>query len=187
MKKTVRVVFLVLLMVIMGSAAIAGAASDYDIARTYYDSGKYKEAVSHLQEYIARKPDASAYYLMGYALYKLKRFDEANEYFQNAYLLNPSFSPINKTGDGDQPEKPVKARKKKGRRTSPDNAPPATGQLSADTHPKAQTPPAKVSDSPGKEPVKDPGKTQPAESGGAAVDPAKAAVPAQQAAQPQKP
>jgi hypothetical protein len=195
MKKTVRVVFLVLLMVIMGSAAIAGPASHYDIARAYYDRGKYKEAVSHLETYIAQKPDASAYYLMGYALYKLKRFDEANEYFQNAYLISPSFSPIKKTGDADQPEKPEKAPKKKTRATSPDNASPVTGQKSAVPQPKAQTPPAKAPDSPapdspgkqpGKEPVKvsstDTGKPQPAASGSTAVDPA----PTQQAVQPQK-
>ena len=39
-----------------------------------------------------KNPTPSAYYLLGYSLYKLGKFEEANEYFKEAYLLDPDFS-----------------------------------------------------------------------------------------------
>ncbi|MGC2062831.1 MAG: tetratricopeptide repeat protein [Thermodesulfovibrionales bacterium] len=116
MKRIVLIVFFLLLMIITGSTAIAGpgndSGNDFETARKYYYSGRYNEAVRHLRDYIAQKPDAAAYYMMGYALYKLKRFDEANENFRDAYLLNPMFSPVKNAGSGDQPKKAMKARAK---------------------------------------------------------------------------
>jgi TolA-binding protein len=39
------------------------------------------------------KPDPYAYYLMGYALYKMKRHSESAKYFQEAYTIDPTISP----------------------------------------------------------------------------------------------
>ncbi|MCX5717850.1 MAG: DUF5684 domain-containing protein, partial [Nitrospirae bacterium] len=58
----------------------------------YYNSKKYKEAVEVLEEHVKKNPNAVDYYLLGYALYKLGKFEEANEYFKEAYLLDPEFS-----------------------------------------------------------------------------------------------
>lgn len=112
MKRIVRIVFFLLVVIVTGNTAFAGSNSDYETARKYYYSGRYGEAVKHLEDYIAQKPDAAAYYMMGYALYKLKRFDEANEYFRDAYLLNPTYSPITNGGAVNLPKKRVKTRAK---------------------------------------------------------------------------
>jgi hypothetical protein len=31
---------------------------------------------------------------MGYALYKLRKFNESTEYFRETYLIDPTFSPV---------------------------------------------------------------------------------------------
>ncbi|HTR44364.1 MAG TPA: tetratricopeptide repeat protein, partial [Thermodesulfovibrionales bacterium] len=53
----------------------------------------YKNAAKSLREYTDQKPDAAAYYLLGYANYKLKNEKEAEEYFREAYLIDPGFTP----------------------------------------------------------------------------------------------
>ncbi len=60
---------------------------------------KYDAAIETLEEAVDTAPDAEAYYLLGYAYsMKGKAGDEesrekAKEYFEEAYQLNPSFSP----------------------------------------------------------------------------------------------
>jgi TolA-binding protein len=53
----------------------------------------YRNAAKYLREYTDQKPDAAAYYLLGYANYKLKNRKEAEENFREAYLLDPGFTP----------------------------------------------------------------------------------------------
>lgn len=65
----------------------------YEKAVNAYLKKDYKKAVEYLKEYVARKPDAGAYYLLGYASYKLKNRAEASEFFREAYLIDPEFSP----------------------------------------------------------------------------------------------
>jgi tetratricopeptide (TPR) repeat protein len=71
----------------------ADSDTAYDSALQCYSSGKYKEAVKYLADYVQKKPDPAAYYLLGYSLYELRRFAEADEYFRQAYLIDPTFSP----------------------------------------------------------------------------------------------
>jgi len=71
----------------------ADSSTEYQKALQYYNSRKYKEAVGLFKEYAKKKPDASVYYRIGYALYQLHEFDEANRYFREAYLIDPGFSP----------------------------------------------------------------------------------------------
>jgi len=82
--------------------------TDYDNALKYYNSKKYKEAVGIFKEYIKKKPDPSAYYRIGYALYELRKFSEANEYFKQAYLIDPNFSPELVAPAGKSPEEAAK-------------------------------------------------------------------------------
>jgi len=72
---------------------LAETDAEYDKALKYYNSRKYNEAVALFKEYVKKKPEASAYYRTGYALYKLRRFNEADEYFKMTYLIDPQFSP----------------------------------------------------------------------------------------------
>ncbi|MEW6571417.1 MAG: hypothetical protein AB1390_09620, partial [Nitrospirota bacterium] len=44
----------------------------FDQAMSLYRMGDYKGAIKHLQEYVEEKPDPYAYYLLGYAFYKIK-------------------------------------------------------------------------------------------------------------------
>lgn len=65
----------------------------YDKALKAYLKKDFKTAAKHLREYVEKKPDAGAYYLLGYANYKLKHRKEAAENFREAYLIDPGFTP----------------------------------------------------------------------------------------------
>lgn len=191
MKRIVRIVFFLLVMIITGSTAIAGSNNEYETARKYFYSGRYSEAVKHLKDYTAQKPDASASYMMGYSLYKLKRFDEANEYFQDAYLLDPAFSPIKEAGTGDQPKRTLKKRPKTSGPAAAAALPVAkqpsgasVGKQPTELQPTAQAA-VKTSDAP----KPDQGKPEPAKPVAPAAGPAKPAEPATQSSktQPQAP
>ncbi len=78
----------------MANIILAEIDAEYDKALTYYNSGKYKEAIELFKNYVQTKPDPSAYYRIGYALYKLGKFDGAEEYFKMTYLIDPAFSPV---------------------------------------------------------------------------------------------
>jgi hypothetical protein len=77
----------------MCNIILAETDAEYDKALKYYNSGKYKEAVELFKHYVQTKPEPSAYYRIGYALYKLRKYGEADEYFKMAYLIDPMFSP----------------------------------------------------------------------------------------------
>ena len=111
MKKSGLIIALFLLF----SAVAAGAVPDdieFRRGLKFYNSKNYKAAVKQLQEYVKNKPDPTAYYLIGYSLYELGKFSEANEYFSQAYLIDPEFSLekvglIEKTPREPAPEKPA--------------------------------------------------------------------------------
>ena len=94
MKKIIFILALILSLLIASTSIFANTDTSYAKALKYYYSGKYKEAVTLLKDYTKNKPDPSAYYLIGYALYELRQYDEANGYFKEAYLLDPKFSPV---------------------------------------------------------------------------------------------
>jgi hypothetical protein len=94
----------------MANIILAETDTEYEKALTYYNSGKYKEAIELLKNYVQTKPEPSAYYRIGYALYKLKNFNEADEYFKMTYLIDPMFSP-QQHGLPELPELPGKTLK----------------------------------------------------------------------------
>ena len=59
-----------------------------------YARKDYKTAVRYLREYVEKKPDAYAYYLLGYAYYKLNNHPESMRAFKEAYDLDPGVSPL---------------------------------------------------------------------------------------------
>ncbi len=77
------------------SMAFAQTTDLYKSAIEQYRKGNFQKAEQLLKEYVKEVPDAEAYYLLGYCLYKQKKFDEANVYFREAYLIDPNFSPTN--------------------------------------------------------------------------------------------
>ncbi|MFH1704160.1 MAG: DUF5684 domain-containing protein [Nitrospirota bacterium] len=107
-----KVVFIITVFLVLGITDIllAETNKEYDTAIQYYNTGKYKEAINLLKIYIAKRPEPSAYYRIGYALYKLKQFNEANKYFEMTYLIEPTFSP-QLAGLPELPEKMKKAAK----------------------------------------------------------------------------
>jgi len=104
--------FLVLFSV---SEVFAGKGPEYDKALQYYDSGNYKEAVRIFKDHVKKKPEAAAYYRIGYGLYMLGKYQEAEGYFKQAYLIDPTFSPEPGGVPKKYPEKKIKKTKKTSR------------------------------------------------------------------------
>ena len=108
MQKSGIVLCGVMSLVIMAFSASAVFAQDDAYAkglRAYFKKD-YAAAVQYLKEYVAQKPEAKAYYFLGYAQYELKRGTgnprgrrdfwadtESAKYFREAYLIDPEFSP----------------------------------------------------------------------------------------------
>lgn len=108
MRKSGLVRYGVVSLIIMAFSASAVYAQDDAYAkglRAYFKKD-YAAAVEYLKEYVARTPEAKAYYFLGYAQYELKRKTgnsrgrkdfwadtEAAKYFREAYLIDPEFSP----------------------------------------------------------------------------------------------
>jgi TolA-binding protein len=92
MKKAAFFVMVLFLVSAVPLAAAAQEDKEYRTALKHYNSKHYKEAARIFKEYVNRKPDPSAYYLIGYSLYELGKFKEAEENFQQAYLIDPEFS-----------------------------------------------------------------------------------------------
>lgn len=114
MKKFCLIIIIPFILFSFINISIAEINKEYDTAVQYYNTGKYREAINLLKIYVAKRPEPSAYYRIGYALYKLKQFDEANKYFEMTYLIDPEFSP-QRTGLTELPEKmkmSMKSRKK---------------------------------------------------------------------------
>jgi hypothetical protein len=93
MKKVFFIIITVFLVLGLTDILFPETNTEYDSAVKFYNAGKYKEAVNLLKIYVAKRPEPSAYYRIGYALYELRQFDEANKYFEMTYLIEPTFSP----------------------------------------------------------------------------------------------
>jgi TolA-binding protein len=92
MKRTVLIVLTTVVLLSFAVTALAITNSEYEKAVKFYNAGKYPEAVNLLKDYVKKNPDPAAYYRIGYGLYKMKKFDEAKEYFKEAYIIDPSYS-----------------------------------------------------------------------------------------------
>ncbi len=135
MKKFAYIIAIVFTLCIISGVLFAKTETEYEKAIRYYNTGKYKEAVEIFKDYIKTKPEAPAYYRIGYALYELGEYDEANQYFQQAYLIDPSFSP-------DIAAPKIKA--KKIAKPPIEQATPEREQVPVITEIQPQTPPAPV-------------------------------------------
>jgi len=109
MKKTGLIIVLLLLFAAVSDAAVS-EDKEFRAGLKHYNNKNYKAAVIELKQYVDRKPDPAAYYMIGYSLYKLGNFDEADEYFSEAFFIDPEFS-LEKSGLIKEPSGEV-ARKK---------------------------------------------------------------------------
>lgn len=69
-------------------------AQDLSKAYSLYYQGKMKEAIKIMEEYVEERPDARVLYFIGYSYYELKNMKMARKYFEEAYLIDPNFTPI---------------------------------------------------------------------------------------------
>ena len=76
-------VLLVLTTFLISSIAFADV-STYEKAVSLYKKGDYKGAAEQLKKYVEKKPDPYAYYLLGYAYYKMKKYPDSVKYFKEA-------------------------------------------------------------------------------------------------------
>jgi TolA-binding protein len=79
--------------VLFMAAFVMAEQSAYDKAVKAYVKRDYLSAAKYLKEYVEKKPDPYAYYLLGYSLYKTKHHAESVKYFGEAYILDPDISP----------------------------------------------------------------------------------------------
>ncbi|MEK7308278.1 MAG: tetratricopeptide repeat protein [Nitrospirota bacterium] len=70
-------------------------ADDTSLEKAYslYNQGKMESTIKILKDYIKDHPDPKSLYFLGYAYYKTKKMDLAMRYFDEAYLIDPNFSP----------------------------------------------------------------------------------------------
>jgi tetratricopeptide (TPR) repeat protein len=93
MKKIYISVIMFFALVAVSDTILANVNNEYDTALQYYYKGKYEKAIRLFKVYAKDNPVSSVYYYIGYALYKIKKYDEANKYFKMSYLVDPTFSP----------------------------------------------------------------------------------------------
>jgi len=75
-------------------STVMAQENSYNKALISYAKKDYRTAAKYFREYIEKNPDPAAYYLLGYALYKMKRHAESARYFKEAYVLDPNISPL---------------------------------------------------------------------------------------------
>jgi hypothetical protein len=91
--KKIALTFVIIVLSVCITSVSAFPYNEYETGLKHYNRGEFGEAVKYLKRYVEKNPTSSAYYLIGYSLYKLDRHDEAHEYFKEAYLINTEFSP----------------------------------------------------------------------------------------------
>ncbi len=87
------IIILLLAVLIPFTVSKATADNDYTAGLSFYIKGDFRSSIEHLKAYIEKNPDPRAYYLIGYASYKLEDYSTAIKYFNEAYSIDPDFDP----------------------------------------------------------------------------------------------
>lgn len=103
MKQLWTAIALALIFIVFGMTALYAQEAGFEKGVQAYLKKDFKSAAAYLKEYVDLKPDPGAYYLLGYSTYLLSKRAvgekkrllgiEAADYFNEAYLLDPGFSP----------------------------------------------------------------------------------------------
>lgn len=88
-----RIVVIFLVVSFFASSSVFAEVNEYKEALSLYQKGDFKAATEYLTKYVEKKPDPYAYYLLGYASYKMQNHSEAMKYFKEAYTIDPNFTP----------------------------------------------------------------------------------------------
>ncbi len=92
MKKMALFIALIILGVAISGEADVTDNKDFRAGLKHYNSRNYQAAVKHFKAYSAVRPDPAALYLIGYSLYQLGKYSEADDYFREAFFIDPEFS-----------------------------------------------------------------------------------------------
>ncbi|MFI5304373.1 MAG: tetratricopeptide repeat protein [Nitrospiria bacterium] len=73
------------------------AASHYQKGVQFYQKRIFAKSIEELEKAVEINPDfTEAYYLLGYAYYKEGKMDLSRDAFNQAYSLDPKYSPLSK-------------------------------------------------------------------------------------------
>jgi len=92
MKKSALALAVIIFLAGLSFAAAPPDDSEFRSGLKSYNQKNYKASAAKFRAYVNKRPDATAYYLLGYSLYKLGKFSEADEFFDEAFLIDPEFS-----------------------------------------------------------------------------------------------
>ena len=97
-----KIILLVIILVFISFSPCLANDVSLDKAYTYYFQGNMPEAIKIMKKYVKEKPYARILYFIGYAYYEMKDMESARRYFEEAYLIDPDFTPLppNKGGNG---------------------------------------------------------------------------------------
>ena len=89
-----RIALCIALLSLLVSAAYAVSPEDKDLSAglRQYNRRNFKSAAKLFRTALDRQPDPASYYLLGYSLYKLRKFRESEEAFNQAFLIDPGFT-----------------------------------------------------------------------------------------------
>lgn len=103
MKQLWTAIALALIFIVFGMTGLYAQEDGFEKGVQAYLKKDFKSAAAYLKEYVDLKPDPGAYYLLGYSTYLLSKKAvgekkrllgiEAADYFNEAYLIDPGFSP----------------------------------------------------------------------------------------------
>jgi len=82
-----------LILVLMSFSFSMADETSLQNAFSLYNRGKMEAAIEIIQDHVKEFPDPKALYFLGYAYYKIKKMNLAMKYFNEAYLIDPDFSP----------------------------------------------------------------------------------------------
>jgi hypothetical protein len=93
-----RLVLSAMAFVLVFSTCALAQETAFEKAVEAYFRDDYVAAVELLKQHVAEKPEARAYYVMGYAVYALERkgnmrFGDSARHFRQAYFIDPLFDP----------------------------------------------------------------------------------------------
>ena len=92
-----RIIATMVIVLVLATFSL-GWAEEEPLSKAYslYFQGKMRAAIKIFEEYVKDHPDPKVMYYLGYAYYKIKKMDKAIRYFDEAYLIDPDFTPIPK-------------------------------------------------------------------------------------------
>ena len=89
-----NIILLVIITVLVSFSPCMANDVSLDNAYSYYFDGNMPEAINIMKEYVKENPDPRILYFIGYAYYEMKDMESARRYFEEAYLIDPDFTPI---------------------------------------------------------------------------------------------